>query len=839
MMLRRSLAVSAVLSVCLFILCGLLISCGGGGGGATGAGEISGGPQVIGGGQTTITGQVVDATNVTSPIPDAYVYVPLSPPTEPSSHRALPSQVIAYDITDQQGNYRLQNVPGGTVTMVVEPPETSNFNSVQLDITAPDAGEINIRLTVLPKSLCVLTVLVDPSSALLHTGDTHQFTATVLDKSGQEVEAAVIWTVTGGIGSVDTNGLFTASAPGSGKVVAIAGDKTGWATVRVEPRSGCISGLVTNAQTGGGIPGATVTTDGKSCTTDAYGAYTISGLATGDYTVTAYAYGYEQGSVQVTLAEWEGASANIALTPQTPGTGSVIGTVTDASTGDPIEGARVSAGSKSTITDSNGNYALINLSPGNYTVIASKAGYKEASATVTVEADKTFAANITLILATGSVTGKVTHASTGAPIADCTVSADGKTATTDTGGNYTISNLLPGDYTVVASKPRYKDTSVTVNVEAGQAVTANIALAPEPYPKWWFATGGRVYSSPAIGSDGTIYVASYDSNSLYAINPDGSEKWRFTMGGHVYNIPAIGPDGTIYVGSYDNNLHAVNPDGSEKWRFATGVDVDGSPAVDADGTIYVGSGNNTLYAVNPDGSEKWRFVTGGWVQSSPAIGSDGTIYVGSDDYHLYALNPDGSEKWRFAMGSGTYRSSPAIGSDGTIYVGSCDLNLYAVNPDGSEKWRFTTGGAVNSSPVVASDGTIYVGSDDDNVYAVNPDGSEKWRFAIGADVEEGLAIGSDGTVYVGAEDNNLYAINPDGSEKWRFTTGGAINSSPAIGADGTIYVGSNDGYLYAIGVPGETPQLDTSAPWPMFHHDIHHTGRYGYVPSAGRFFRPW
>ncbi len=36
---------------------------------------------------------------------------------------------------------------------------------------------------------------------------------------------------------------------------------------------------------------------------------------------------------------------------------------------------------------------------------------------------------------------------------------------------------------------------------------------------WEFETGGRVWSSPAIGSDGTVYVGSED-NKLYAIKTD-------------------------------------------------------------------------------------------------------------------------------------------------------------------------------------------------------------------------------------------------------------------------------------------------------------------------------
>ncbi|MFW6047918.1 MAG: PKD domain-containing protein, partial [Candidatus Natronoplasma sp.] len=67
-------------------------------------------------------------------------------------------------------------------------------------------------------------------------------------------------------------------------------------------------------------------------------------------------------------------------------------------------------------------------------------------------------------------------------------------------------------------------------------------------------------SSPAIGSDGTIYIGSWDNN-LYAVNPeDGTEKWNLSTGFCVESSPAIGSDGTIYIGSYDNNLYAIGND---------------------------------------------------------------------------------------------------------------------------------------------------------------------------------------------------------------------------------------------------------------------------------------
>ena len=80
-------------------------------------------------------------------------------------------------------------------------------------------------------------------------------------------------------------------------------------------------------------------------------------------------------------------------------------------------------------------------------------------------------------------------------------------------------------------------------------------------PIWEFETGGWVYPSPAIGSDGTVYVGSWD-NKLYAINgKTGVKLWEFETGSVVwFSSPAISSDGTVYVGSYDKKLYAIKTD---------------------------------------------------------------------------------------------------------------------------------------------------------------------------------------------------------------------------------------------------------------------------------------
>ena len=78
--------------------------------------------------------------------------------------------------------------------------------------------------------------------------------------------------------------------------------------------------------------------------------------------------------------------------------------------------------------------------------------------------------------------------------------------------------------------------------------------------RWEFETRGEMYSSPPIGSDGTVYVGS-DDNKLYAINgKSGVKLWEFETGGFVFSSPAIGSDGTVYVGSGDGKLYAIKTD---------------------------------------------------------------------------------------------------------------------------------------------------------------------------------------------------------------------------------------------------------------------------------------
>ena len=343
---------------------------------------------------------------------------------------------------------------------------------------------------------------------------------------------------------------------------------------------------------------------------------------------------------------------------------------------------------------------------------------------------------------------------------------------------------------------------------------------------------GRIqpFSSPAVGQDGTVYIASW--NGLTAINPQGVLKWTFATTAYgESSTPAIGADNTIYFGSLDGHLYAINPNGKQRWSFSAHGAVS-SPTVGFHKTIYFGSYDGNLYAVNPNGTRKWQFDTGDKVPMIPAISPDGTIFFSKG-----ALHPNGTVKWKLQPGlaEAPKFSAPAVASDGSIYFGTSDGYLHAFSSDGAPKWNFHVDqGYVFASPALAEDGTVYFGvNGSDYFYAVAPNGTLKWKFTTKGNVLSSAAVGGDGTIYFGCEDGHFYALDATGRMKWRFPRAEAdkqkrqeyespktgrrghrnpqaensssfhpINvastSSPAIGIDGTLYFASLDGHLYAL-----------------------------------------
>lgn len=78
----------------------------------------------------------------------------------------------------------------------------------------------------------------------------------------------------------------------------------------------------------------------------------------------------------------------------------------------------------------------------------------------------------------GNIMGRVTNAATGAPVRAAVVAAGTRTALTDAGGSYTLTNIAPGTYTVNASATGFNLVRIAVNASSGATVVQDFGLQP-------------------------------------------------------------------------------------------------------------------------------------------------------------------------------------------------------------------------------------------------------------------------------------------------------------------------------------------------------------------------
>jgi YD repeat-containing protein len=167
--------------------------------------------------------------------------------------------------------------------------------------------------------------------------------------------------------------------------------------------------------------------------------------------------------------------------------GTLGGTVTDAGNGNPVNGASVQVLQSNrtvatTTTAANGSYNVANLQSGTYDVRFSASGYGTAIAPAnSVVYGSSTVVNASLALP-GTISGQVTQsggnvAISGATVVAALASSSAGSATTDVNGNYSISTLAPGSYTVVASATGFVPSTVgTVSVSSGNTTTENLGL---------------------------------------------------------------------------------------------------------------------------------------------------------------------------------------------------------------------------------------------------------------------------------------------------------------------------------------------------------------------------
>lgn len=234
------------------------------------------------------------------------------------------------------------------------------------------------------------------------------------------------------------------------------------------------------SQTGAPIEGVEVMVESLKTTTDVDGQYQILDLKPGSYLLKAEKPGFQDYTDTVVLAGNEVTFKDITMTTDTP-RGTVIGQVTDGSSGKPIENVIIAAGATNTKTGIGGYYILAGVTTGTVTITARKTGYEQYTGSVTVTPDSVTPCSFDMKASptSGSVEGTVTDQDSGAALQGATVTIGQSSATTDVNGFYSITGLEAGQQIAEVTRTGYRPKSAVVTVKAGESVICDIMMVPD------------------------------------------------------------------------------------------------------------------------------------------------------------------------------------------------------------------------------------------------------------------------------------------------------------------------------------------------------------------------
>ncbi len=315
---------------------------------------------------------------------------------------------------------------------------------------------------------------------------------------------------------------------------------------------GKINGTVTD-EDGNSLTGVLVTCCDVSTSTDEHGKYLLEDIPEGSHQISFTLEGYNPKDLVANVEKDKTTIVDATLQKKDePRYGTIKGRVMDENHNG-ISGASVvyeyqGQESDPISTDSNGFFYFQNLSPGIYTVKASKDGYDSVNQQVSVVAGEE--TNVEIIMSHeqnpyGNISGIVRDDS-GNPLPNVTVTAGNETANTDADGRYTLYELTPGSYSVTFTKEGYKTVVLLAEVVSGSTTTLDATMPVDNTPKTGTISGvvkdvngvgianaEVMFASKGISS-GSTRTDSQGRFSFQDVNP-GSYRVTASKEGYISN----------------------------------------------------------------------------------------------------------------------------------------------------------------------------------------------------------------------------------------------------------------------------------------------------------------
>jgi len=226
------------------------------------------------------------------------------------------------------------------------------------------------------------------------------------------------------------------------------------------------------------------------------------------------------------------------------------------------------------------------------------------------------------------------------------------------------------------------DNNIYITNLRGEAVS-------DPIP-----TGDQIWGTPV--TDGkNIYVASMDHH-VYAIDGETNQQaWKSEdLGGAIGGTPAISSDGILYVGTLNSELIALDTtDGRIKWRQSADGWVWNGPTLESD-SIYYGDLWGSIYAQKSlDGSSLWTPVQPDSAQkrgiTDRPLLKNGQLYFGSESGGLFEVNAANGSFRSIGKFEGSFHTSPQLaGENILIAIISPNALLLALDTNGNQRWVY-------------------------------------------------------------------------------------------------------------------------------------------------------
>jgi hypothetical protein len=444
---------------------------------------------------------------------------------------------------------------------------------------------------------------------------------------------------------------------------------------------------------------------------------------------------------------------------------SIGGVVTDSTNGTTFFGVSgvtvtakvgLSTNGQSAVTAANGDYTITNLDKDvDYGISPAKTGDTFSPASYSIEITSTSPTGVNFSVA-HTISGQITMGGTG--LSGVTVTADGFSVTTDTNGNYTITNVPAGTFATVPSLPGYFFIPPSQNVSLGPNATGVNFTAY--YPSGIYI-GGQVTS----GTNGVSGVAVTAGTNLTTTGANGY--YAFS------NLPGVflvTPSNAAQVFNPQHQALTATPGITTNINFAQGV-----------------SNITTIVATLNEPSLQAAMVPGGLVE----FGSNGDLLITNTLTIATNLTFDGTNHQITLDGGGTTRIAAVTNSNVTFTLNNLTVSNGVVsNAVGS---ALDEGGAIyNNQGTLNISGCTFVGN---GTYSINsgvPNGA----------YSEGGAIWNNGVLVVL---NSTFIGNVSVSVNYTLTPsvvgGGAIANIGYASFQNCLFV-SNGCLMFDIGKIG-------------------------------------